>query len=341
MLLGFNLDLELVKERALGILAILPSVLGALLLLLIGCKIINCTVSRLQNHLSADKPAKQVDEDLERQSPSFRRKATFHPLTLASKTSQSVELDPTVLKFALSFASNGLKCVLLIACASMVHIPTQSFVAVLTMVSLAIGLAMKDLLKDLAAGLLLLVFRPFDIGDLVDSASQKGIVYEIGLFETVLRTVDNNTIIIPNSEIRIITNIYDQNTVRVDIPFKISHDSSLRNAKDVLLQAAQACPIALADPAVKVLVTEVDEFGRTLIIRAWLLSENYLNGPHAIREQAILALDDAGISLAQLPGSAAYLKKLLSKQAGEAENPAAKKSDVSEAAGAAALAIAV
>merc|ERR1719382_902841 len=105
----------------------------------------------------------------------------------------------------------------------MLKISTTSFIAVLSMCSLAIGLALQGLLKDLAAGVMLLIFRKYEVGDLVDFAGVYGRVVEIALFETVVRSLDNKTITVPNSQIKVVTNLSEQIMIRTDVPLKVSH----------------------------------------------------------------------------------------------------------------------
>jgi len=183
----------------------------------------------------------------------------------------------------------------------MVNIQTTSFLAVLTMSSLAVGMAMQGLLKDLAAGIMLLVFRPYEVGDLIQAAQQTGRVSEIGMFETTMLSLDNKTIIVPNSQISIVTNLSTQEMIRVDVALKISHSASLRQAKEVLLRVAQESPYVLPDRAPAVLVVDTNELGRDLIIRAHVRSSDYIPAPFMLREQALLALDEANVSLASMP----------------------------------------
>merc|ERR1719382_377962 len=297
------------KRAGVAALTTLPEILGAVAILVIGVKIINRAAPWMQRkleYLNSQKPKKvsarsfssmfssgsreeenenEGDEDLERQ--------------------ETHRVDPTLLKFAVSFASNGLKALLFIIVAPMVGISTTSFAAVLSMSSLAIGLALQGLLKDFAAGVMLLVFRKYDVGDLIDI---KGVVsmvkvVEIALFETVVCSLDNKTIAVPNGQINIVTNLSEQRRLRVDVALKIGHDTGLRAAKDVLLQLLKASPGVLQEPAPEVLVSEVDVLGKELIMRAWVRKADYIPVPPALREEAILSLEEAGLALARWPSS--------------------------------------
>merc|ERR1712228_630206 len=170
-----------------------------------------------------------------------------------------------------------------------------------SMSSLAVGMAMQGLLKDLAAGVMLLVFRPYEVGDLIQAAEQTGRVSEIGMFETTILSLDNKTIIVPNSQISIVTNLNTQQMIRIDVGLKVSHSTCLQQAKEVLLEVAQACPMVLPGIAPQVLVSDTTELGRDLIIRAYVRSADYIAAPFMLREEALLALDEAHVSLASMP----------------------------------------
>eukprot|EP00931_Biecheleriopsis_adriatica_P081692 TRINITY_DN5505_c0_g1_i1.p1 TRINITY_DN5505_c0_g1~~TRINITY_DN5505_c0_g1_i1.p1 ORF type:complete len:329 (-),score=56.76 TRINITY_DN5505_c0_g1_i1:87-1073(-) len=317
---GLELDahtLEFLKEKALGFFLFLPKVLIALLMVTLGCRLINCISSRVQRRLESigktpigKTPKAEDDDDAESQTSASTRASTR---TLTSKSIAQVknatQLDPTLVKFAVSFVSNALKCLLLLQGAEMMNIQTTSFLAILTASSLAVGMAMQGLLKDLAAGVLLLVFRPYQVDDLIQAAEQTGRVSEIGMFETTLLTLDNKTIIVPNSQISVITNLSTEDIIRVDVALKISHSASLHQAKEVLLHVAQECPMVLPDRAPQVLVSDTSELGRDLIIRAWVRSADYIPAPFMLREEALLALDEARVSLAAMPLFYPYLEK--------------------------------
>jgi len=314
-ILGFELGaetLDFLEKKALAILLFLPKVLFALLLVILGCRIINCITSRLERRLqSVGSTSKAEQHDDEESQDSASTRASTRTLTSKSlaKVKSATRLDPTLVKFAVSLFSNALKCFLLLEGAAMVGIQTTSFLAVLSVTSLAVAMAMQGLLKDLAAGVMLLVFRPFAVGDLIHAAEQYGRVSEIGMFETVLLSLDNKTVIVPNSQISIVTNLTTEDIIRVDVALKISHSASLRQAKEVLLRVAQECPMVLHGRAPQVLVSDTNELGRDLIIRAYVRSADYIPAPFMLREEALLALDEASVSLASMPLFHPYSKK--------------------------------
>jgi len=306
-ILGFTIDADTFKfleTKALDILVFLPRLLLALLLVIVGCRIVNCLASRLQTRLeSRGKTSKGEQDDDVESGNSTGILASARALTNKSlaKVKGEAHLDPTLVKFAVSLFSNALKVLLLLEGAAMVNIQTTSLLAVLTTSALAVGLAMQGLLTDLAAGVMLLVFRPYSVGDLIQAAEQKGRVSEIGMFETTLLSLDNKTIIVPNSQISIVTNLSSEDSIRVDVALKISHHTSLRQAKEVLLHVAQECPCVLPDRVPQVLVSDTSELGRDLIIRAYVRSADYIPAPFMLREQALLALDEANLPLASMP----------------------------------------
>jgi len=304
--------LDFLQKKALSLLIFLPKVLFALLLVILGCRIINCITNRLERRLQSigsTSKAEQHDDEESHDSASTRASTrTFTSKSLA-KVKSEARLDPTLVKFAMSLFSNALKCFLLLEGAAVVGIQTTSFLAVLSMATLAVAMAMQGLLKDLAAGVMLLVFRPYAVGDLVQAAKQYGRVSEIGMFETVFLSLDNKTVIVPNSQISIVTNLTTEDIIRVDVALKISHSASLRQAKDVLLRVAQECPMVLPGRAPQVLVSNTNELGRDLIIRAYVRSADYIPAPFMLREEALLALDEASVPLASMPLFHPYSKK--------------------------------
>merc|ERR1712232_587075 len=159
----------------------------------------------------------------------------------------------------------------------MVNISTTSVLAVFTMCSLSVGLAMQGLLKDLAAGVMLLLFRPFKVGDLIETQTIIGKVHEIALFEIALHTLDNKVVIVPTSAIKIITNISELPVIRVDVPIKIGHEEDVGSAKIALFHCAGSCSYVRHEPEPLVLVSGIDEYGIELTIRVWVRRVDYIS----------------------------------------------------------------
>ena len=187
-------------------------------------------------------------------------------------------VDKSVVPFLSSIVSVGFKIMVLIAAASMFGIKTTSFIAIFGALTLAIGMALQGSLGHFASGVLLLTFKPYKVGDLVEIGGGKtGVVEEIQVFNTVLSTLDNKRIIIPNGVVtnNVITNISGQGTVGVELAFDIGHQADIDKARSIILDVGKECPHVLDDPAQGVVVAAVGENGTKLASRPFCKSENY------------------------------------------------------------------
>ncbi|MDB6049833.1 MAG: MscS mechanosensitive ion channel [Pseudomonas sp.] len=178
--------------------------------------------------------------------------------------------------FISSLANIILKILLVVSVASMIGIETTSFVAVIGAAGLAIGLALQGSLANFAGGVLILLFRPFRIGDWIEAQSISGTVDNIQIFHTVLRTGDNKTVIVPNGILSngIITNTNRQPTRKVIFDIGVDHDADLKQALQVLLDMAQD-PRVLLDPAPEAVVSALGENAITLSLRVWAKTGDY------------------------------------------------------------------
>ncbi|WP_219062238.1 mechanosensitive ion channel family protein [Pseudomonas sp. UMAB-08] len=178
--------------------------------------------------------------------------------------------------FISSLANIVLKVLLIVSVASMIGVETTSFVAAIGAAGLAIGLALQGSLANFAGGVLILLFRPFRIGDWIEAQSVSGTVDNILIFHTVLRTGDNKTVIVPNGILSngIITNTNRQPTRKVVFDIGVEHDADLRQALQVLLEMAQD-PRVLQDPAPQAVVAALGENAITLSLRAWAKTGDY------------------------------------------------------------------
>jgi len=183
----------------------------------------------------------------------------------------------------------GLKLLLLLVCASMVGIQTTSFIAILTAMSLAIGLSMQGLLTDLAKGVMLILFRPFQVGDRVTVADLVGDVKEVGIFNTVLQDPENILHTIPNHLIETITNVSAMGTRRMDVTFTISNDEDWPKVKKLLVEVAHQERMVLKQPPPEALVTKISENGTDATLRVWMKPEYGDAYPLAIRERVKMA----------------------------------------------------
>jgi small conductance mechanosensitive channel len=207
-------------------------------------------------------------------------------------------MEPTLRKFLLSLTSIGLKALLLISVASMVGIETTSFIAVLGAAGLAIGLALQGSLANFAGGVLLLIFKPYKVGDFVEAAGVAGVVRGIEIFNTVITTGDNKTVIVPNGAVSNspITNYSTQATRRVDIVFGIGYDDDLKKAKSVLESIIAADARILTDPAPMVVISNLGDNSVDITTRSWVNAADYWGVYFDLVENVKLTFDEQGIS---------------------------------------------
>lgn len=207
--------------------------------------------------------------------------------------------DKTLISFLKSLTSWGLKGLLFISVASMIGIATTSFIAVLGAAGLAIGLALQGSLSNFAGGVLLLIFRPYKIGDLIESGGHLGTVKEIQIFNTVLTTFQNKTIIIPNSVVssNSITNITANGTIRVDMEVGISYDSNIDDAKKVILDAISKNDKVLKEPECAIGVNALADSSVNLLVMPWCNTDDYWDVYFGVREDIKKALDANNISI--------------------------------------------
>lgn len=205
-----------------------------------------------------------------------------------------------------SFLRNATRAVCLIvvfiAAMDVLGLPTTSLLAVVGAAGLGIGLALKDSLSNISSGVMLISLRPFHAGDEVQVAGLTGVVEQVRIFQTVLRTFDNRVIILPNSLITAapITNFTARDRRRVDLAIAIGYDDDIRTARAALVAAARANARVLADPVPDVLVAALAENGINLTLRAWVATRDYAIAKSELLEAARAALDESGVK-APLP----------------------------------------
>lgn len=209
------------------------------------------------------------------------------------------KMDETLVPFLSSLLSWTLKLLLFISVASMVGIATTSFIAVLGAAGLAIGLALQGSLSNFAGGVILLIFKPYRVGDLIESQGHKGRVREIQIFNTILVTFQNQTIILPNSVVssNSITNITANGKLRVDLEIGISYDSNIDDAKAVLLEMMQKDEKVLNDPAPAIGVKSLGDSSVNLQMMPWCNCDDYWDVFFGIQEKAKKALDSNNITI--------------------------------------------
>lgn len=176
---------------------------------------------------------------------------------------------------------------------------TASILTVLGAAGLAIGLAMKDSLSNIAAGLMLLILRPYKVGDYVDSGAASGTIEEMGLFTTTLKTVDGIFISAPNNAIfgGPVKN-YSRNPLRrADIVVSIAYGDSLPKAIEVLTEYLKQNELVIQDPAPEVLVSELSDYSVNLNLRFWATSEKYWDAYWNVKEEVKAVIESAGLNI--------------------------------------------
>ncbi|MEM0993239.1 MAG: mechanosensitive ion channel domain-containing protein [Bacteroidota bacterium] len=210
------------------------------------------------------------------------------------------KVDPSVQGFLGSLVSVGLKVMVLLAAAKMFGIDTTSFVAIFGALAFAVGLALQGSLGHFASGVLILVFKPYKVGDLVEiGGGNVGTVKEIQIFNTVLATLDNKRIIVPNGVVtsNVITNISGQGTIGVELTFGIGYGDDIDKARKIILETGKACPWILDDPAQGVVVAELADSSVNLATRPFCKSEHYWDTFFYMQENVKKAFDAQGISI--------------------------------------------
>lgn len=208
-------------------------------------------------------------------------------------------MDATLQKFLGSLLSIGLKALLLISVAGMIGIETTSFIAVLGAAGLAVGLALQGSLANFAGGVLILLFRPYKVGDFIETNGYAATVRTIGIFNTTMTTVDNKTVIIPNGSISNspLINFSTQPTRRVDAFFGISYDDDLKQAKQILQDLIDADERVLKDPAPQLFISSLGDNSVNIGTRTWVDAANYFPVLWDLTENAKLKFDEAGITI--------------------------------------------
>ncbi|MBU1995238.1 mechanosensitive ion channel [bacterium] len=221
-------------------------------------------------------------------------------ITVLSKTMmEKAKIDQTLVEFLESIIYFVLLLMVILASLNAIGINTTSFLAVFGAASLAIGLALKDSLSNIGAAVIIIIFRPFKVGDSIQAGGAAGTVIDINLFSTILEPLDKSTVVVPNSAIigGNITNFSNRKERRVDHIFSIGYGDDLRLAKEILMEIIHADERVLKEPAPLVAVNELAESSVNLTFRAWVKSDDYWNVYFDMLEKVKLSFDEKGISI--------------------------------------------
>jgi small conductance mechanosensitive channel len=212
---------------------------------------------------------------------------------------KKASMEEVLIGFLSSILNVVLLVVVVIAALEQLGVNTTSLLAVFAAAGLAVGLALKDSLTNFASGVMLIIFKPFKVGDFVEAGGISGVVEVIRIFNTQLRTGDNREIIVPNSQIYggIITNFSARDQRRIDLVIGIGYEDNIKAAKQILEQIMQAEERILKDPAPVILVSELGESSVDLAVRPWVASGDYWNVRSDLLESIKHEFDAKGISI--------------------------------------------
>jgi small conductance mechanosensitive channel len=210
-----------------------------------------------------------------------------------------MDYDESLQKFLLNLISWILKILLIITLLGTLGVPTTSFAAIIAAAGLAIGLALQGSLGNFAGGVLIMIFKPIKIGDLIEAQGEIGVVKQIEIFTTKLTGLSNKEIIIPNGALSNgnIVNYTTEGTRRVDLTFGVGYDSDIKKTKEVLMNVITSHPLVLSDPGPTVNVSALADSSINFAVRPWCKAEDYWAVYFGITEQTKEALDAAGIEI--------------------------------------------
>lgn len=218
---------------------------------------------------------------------------------LARKLMTAAKVDIILVNFIASIVNAVLLLFVVIAALDQLGVNTTSLIALIGAAGLAIGLALQGSLQNLASGVMLIVFRPFNDGDFIDAAGVTGVVEKIGIFTTTMRSGDNREIIVPNGALfdGTITNFSKRETRRVDMVFGIGYGDDIKKAKEILNRLIDEDERILKDPAPLVAVAELADSSVNFNVRPWCKTSDYWNVYFDFHEKVKLTFDAEGISI--------------------------------------------
>lgn len=207
------------------------------------------------------------------------------------------KIDDSVRSFTVSATGVVLDILLFLSAAMIMGIPTTSFVTLLASGGVAVGLALQGALANFVGGLMILLFKPFKVGDFIDAGSQSGTVHDITVVYTVLLTLDNKHVTIPNGSLTnsSIVNYSTEPTRMVELRFSTAYDCPVERTRKVLAEAAAAHPLVLADPAPMARLFAQEDSALVYILRVWCRTGDYWTVYFDLNEQVKKDFDEAGI----------------------------------------------
>jgi small conductance mechanosensitive channel len=214
------------------------------------------------------------------------------------KVMQQREVDKTLETFVCNFVRIALMVIVVVAAIGQIGIQTTSFIAIFGAAGLAVGLALQGSLSNFAAGVLIVMFRPYKVGDFIEAAGISGVVEEVQILTTILKTGDNKQIIVPNGQIMdsIITNYSANDTRRIDMVVGVSYDDDLDKVHKTLKELVAAEERILEDPATTIAVSELGDSSVNFVLRPWVRTADYWGVKFDLTEAIKKRFDQEGIS---------------------------------------------
>ena len=218
-------------------------------------------------------------------------------LSIVSKSKGVKKLDPSVRSFVNSFVKILLYVILIVSIISILGVPMASVIAVLASAGVAVGLALQGALSNLAGGIMLMIFRPFNVGDYVNAAGGEGVVKDITLFYTVISTTDNKVITIPNGSLMNanVTNFTAEDTRRVDLTFSCAKGENVEKLQQIMIDTMRKNSKVLNDPAPFAKLSGGTNESMEFTVRAWTETEDYWDVYFGLTQQITEALGAAGV----------------------------------------------
>ncbi len=220
-------------------------------------------------------------------------------IKLLDRLLQKTKLEPVLVHFISSMVSTLLLLLVIVAALDQLGVDTTSLIALIGAAGLAVGLALQSSLQNFAAGVLLVVFRPFKAGDFIEAGGAAGAVEKISLFSTLIKTADNREVVVPNGAIYggNITNYTAQATRRIDMVFGIGYQDDLRKARELIRKVLDADERVLKDPEPLVAVGELGASSVNFVVRPWVNTADYWAAKFDLTEKIKLTFDENGISI--------------------------------------------
>lgn len=218
--------------------------------------------------------------------------------TFSRKIMIKRDIEPTLIEFLSDIIFWGLRIVLFIAVISKLGVESSSFVAILGAAGLAVGLSLQGSLSNFAGGMLIILFKPFKLGDVIEAQNVTGTVTDIQIFVTQLQTANNQVIFVPNGALSngTITNYSKRENRRTDLTIGISYDTNIKLAKDIIHEIILKNPKILASPAPSISLKELTDSGIKLAIRVWIKNEDFFQVSSDILEDTMTRFEKEKIA---------------------------------------------